>query len=76
VVALLPLCFAVPLVFGQEQSSFQAGVQVRVEYHDKHPVLFHARLEGGEAAVRGSVLNLPGGETALGITTIRLQHRC
>jgi hypothetical protein len=65
VVALLPLCFAAPLALGQEQSPLQADVQVRVKYHDKHPVLFHARLEGGEAAVRGSVLSLPGGETAL-----------
>src|SRR5439155_18442890 len=66
VVALLPLCFAPQLVIGQEQSSpLQADVQVRVNHGDRRLVPFHARLEGGGATVRGSVQNLPGGETAL-----------
>jgi hypothetical protein len=65
VVALLPFCFASHLVIGQEQAPLQADVQVQVKYNDKRPVLFHARLEGGGATLRGSVLNLPGGETAL-----------
>jgi hypothetical protein len=65
VVALLPLCFALHLVVGQEQSPLQANVQVRVNYNDRRLVQFRARLEDGEATLRGSVQNLPGGETAL-----------
>jgi hypothetical protein len=65
VVALLPLCFASHLVVGQEQSPLQADVQVRVNHGDRRVVPFHARLEGGGATVRGSVQNLPGGETLL-----------
>jgi hypothetical protein len=65
VVALLPLCFASQLVIGQEQSPLQADVQVRVNHGDRRLVPFHARLEGGGATVRGSVQNLPGGETLL-----------
>ena len=65
VMALLPLCFASQTVIGQGQAPLQADVQVQVKYNDKRPVLFRARLEGGGAVLRGSVLNLPGGETAL-----------
>jgi hypothetical protein len=65
IVALLPLCFASHLVIGQEQSPLQADVQVRVNHGDRRLVPFHARLEGGGATVRGSVQNLPGGETLL-----------
>jgi hypothetical protein len=65
VVALLPLCFASHLVVGQEQSPLQADVQVRVNHGDRRLVPFHTRLEGGGATVRGSVQNLPGGETLL-----------
>src|SRR5438270_13742814 len=64
-VVLLPFCLASHLVIGQEQGPLQADVQVQVKYNDKRPVLFRARLEGGGAVLRGSVLNLPGGETAL-----------
>ena len=64
-VALLPLCFVSQLVIGQEQSPLQSDVHVQVKYNDKRPVLFHVRLEGGEATVRGSVQTLPGGQTAL-----------
>jgi hypothetical protein len=65
VVALLPLCFASHLAIGQEQSPLQADVQGRVNHSDRRVVPFRARLEGGEAIVRGSVQNLPGGETVL-----------
>jgi len=61
IVALLPLCFVSQLVIGQEQ----APLQVQVKYRDKRPVLFHARLEGGGAVLRGSIQTLPGGQTAL-----------
>jgi hypothetical protein len=64
-VFLLTLCLASQLVIGQEQSPLQADIHVRVNYKDKRPVTFRGRLEGGEATVRGSVLNLPGGETAV-----------
>jgi hypothetical protein len=63
--ALLPLCFASHLVMGQEQSPLQADVQVRVNHGDRRLVPFRARLEGGEATLRGTVQNLPGGETVL-----------
>ena len=43
----------------------QTDVQVRVNYNDRRMVQFRARLEGGEATLRGSVQNLPGGETVL-----------
>jgi hypothetical protein len=65
IVALLFLCFASQLVLGQDGSPLQADVQVQVRYNDKRPVPFHAHLQGGEATVRGSVLNLPGGEILL-----------
>jgi len=65
-VALLPLCFASQLVIGQEQSPpLQADVQVWINHGDRRLVPFRARLEGGEATVRGSVQNLPGRETVL-----------
>ena len=76
VVALLPLCFASHLVIGQEQSPLQADVQVRVNHGDRRLVPFRARLEGGEATLRGSVQNLPGGETVLVSLRFRLQQRC
>ena len=50
---------------GQEQSPLQADVQVRVNHGNRRLVPFRARLEGGGATVRGSVQNLPGGETLL-----------
>ena len=66
VMTLLPLCFASHLVIGQEQSPpLQADVQVRVNHGDRRLVQFRARLEGGEATLRGTVQNLPGGETVL-----------
>jgi hypothetical protein len=65
VLALLLLCFASHLATGQEQAPLQADVQVRVNSHDRRLVQFRARLEGGEATLRGTVQNLPGGETTL-----------
>jgi hypothetical protein len=65
VVALLPFCFASELVIGQEQSPLQVDVQVRVNHGDRRVVPFRARLDGGGATVRGSVQNLPDGETLL-----------
>ncbi len=65
VLALLPVCFASHLVIAQEQAPLQADVQVRVNSHDRRLVQFRARLEGGEATLRGTVQNLPGGETVL-----------
>jgi hypothetical protein len=65
VVALLFLCFASQLLIAQEQAPLQADVQVRVNSHDRRLVQFRARLEGGEATLRGTVQNLPGGETVL-----------
>jgi hypothetical protein len=73
VVALLPLCFASHLAVGQEQSPLQADVQVRVNDNDRRLVQFRARLEGGGATLRGSVQNLPGGETAL--VTLHFDYR-
>jgi hypothetical protein len=65
VVALLPLCFASQLAIRQEQSPLQADVHVRVDHSDRRVVPFRVPLEGGEATLRGSVQNLPGGETVL-----------
>ena len=73
VVALLPLCFASHIAVGQEQSPLQADVQVRVNDNDRRLVQFRARLEGGEATLRGSIQNLPGGETAL--VTLHFDYR-
>ena len=73
VMALLPLCFVSQLAIGQEQSPLQADVQVPIKYNDKRPVQFRVRLEGGGATLRGSVQNLPGGETAL--VTLHFDYR-
>jgi len=61
----LLLCFASHLAIGQEQAPLQADVHVRVNSHDRRLVQFRAQLEGGEATLRGTVQNLPGGETVL-----------
>jgi hypothetical protein len=65
VAMLLPVCFASHFVIGQEQPPLQADVQVRVNHRDRRLVRFSAGLEAGEATLRGSVQNMPGGETAL-----------
>lgn len=64
-VALLLLCFAPLTVVAQGQSPLQSDIHVRVNHNEKRPVPFHTTLEGGEATLRGSVQNLPGGETVL-----------
>jgi len=64
-VALLLSCFVPQIVLAQEQLPLQADVRVRVGYNDRGLVSFRAVLEGGEATLRGTVQNLPGGETSL-----------
>jgi hypothetical protein len=65
VIAALPLfCFVARIGFAQEQPPLQAEVRVRVNYSDRNPVSFRAVLEGGEATLRGTVQNCPGGETS------------
>ena len=64
--ALLLSCFVSKISPAQEQSPpLQADVRVRVNYTDRGVVSFRAVLEGGEATLRGTVQNLPGGETSL-----------
>jgi len=68
-------CFVVPAVLlgglafqivrGQVvQPPLQADLQVRVNYSERNLVSFRAVLEGGEAVLRGTVQNFPGGETS------------
>ena len=65
VTALLLSCF-VSHVLAQEQSPpLQADLRIQVGYNDRNPVSFRAVLEGGEATLRGTVQNLPSGETSL-----------
>ena len=49
----------------QEQAPLQADVQVRVKNKAAATASFRSLLEGGEAFVKGTVQNLPGGDTAL-----------
>lgn len=65
VAALLLGCFASHVVPAQEQPPLQADVRIRVNYNERGPVSFRAVLEGGEAMLRGTVQNFPGGETSL-----------
>jgi hypothetical protein len=62
VAALLLGCFASQVVPAQEQSPLQADVRVRVNYNERDLVSFRVVLEGGEATLRGTVQNFPGGE--------------
>ena len=64
VAALLLGCFASQVVPAQEQSPLQADVRVRVNYNERDLVSFRVVLEGGEATLRGTVQNFPGGETS------------
>ena len=64
VAALLLSCFVSQIVLAQEQPPLQADLRVRVDYNDRGLVSFRSVLEGGEAAVRGTVQNFPGGETS------------
>ena len=64
VAALLLSCFVSQIVLAQEQSPLQADLRVRVDYNDRGLVSFRAGLEGGEATLRGTVQNLPWGETS------------
>ena len=51
------------IVLGQEQLPLQADLRVRVNYNERELVSFRTILEGGEAMLRGTVQNFPGGET-------------
>ena len=65
VAALLLGCFASQIVPGQVvQPPLQADLRLRVNFNERNPVSFRAVLEGGEAMLRGTVQNLPGGETS------------
>ena len=71
IATLVPLlaCFAAQTAVVRGQSPLQADVQVRVNYNTKNSVPFRSRLEGGGATVKGTVVNVPGSETA----TVRLR---
>lgn len=62
---VLLLSFARLSVVAQEQAPLQANIRVRVDYNEKRAISFQSGLGGGVATVKGSVVNLPGGETAL-----------
>jgi len=65
VVAALVLGFFLSQnVLAQDQFPLQADVRIRVDYNDRGLVSFRALLGGGEATLRGTVQNLPGGETS------------
>jgi hypothetical protein len=49
----------------QEQAPLQADVRVRVANMAGATASFRSLLEGGAAIVKGTVQNLPGGDTAL-----------
>jgi hypothetical protein len=65
VAGLLVGCVVSQIVFAQEQSPLQADLRVRVNYTNRRLISFQTVLAGGDATFRGSVQNLPGGETAL-----------
>jgi hypothetical protein len=71
-IALLCLILSVA-VQGQEQAPLQADVTVRVNDNMHRPVPFSAELAGGEAALTGTVSNLPGGDTAF--VALRFDYR-
>ena len=64
VAALLLGCFVPQVVLAQEPSPLQADVRVRVDYNDRGLISFRSVFEGGEATLRGTVQNFPGGETS------------
>jgi hypothetical protein len=53
-----------PLV-AQEQAPLQLDVRVRVNRSGDIPVRFHSRIQGGDAVLKGRVINSRNGETAL-----------
>lgn len=71
--ALLLSCFLAETGVAQEQAPLQADVRVRVGYTNRRLISFQTPLEGGGATLRGSVQNLPGGETAL--ISLRFDYR-
>jgi hypothetical protein len=61
------------IVFAQEQPPLQADVQLRVDSNNRRLASFNTVLEGGEATLRGTAQNLPGGETVF--FTLRFDYR-
>jgi hypothetical protein len=59
------LSFSIVTQTAFAQAPLQADVRLRVNYNDRRLISFHAGLEGGDAVLRGTVRNLPGGEIAL-----------
>jgi hypothetical protein len=75
-IAIILILFAslAPLTAtAQEQPPLQADVRVRVKNKPAATASFQRFLEGGSATVRGSVHNLPGGDTAL--VLLRFDYR-
>lgn len=64
-IAVTALMLCHQILSAQEQAPLQADVQVRVDYNNRRLVSFNTVLEGGDATLRGTVQNLPGGETVL-----------
>ena len=65
IIALSSFCLAGRISVAQDQAPLQADGQVRVDYNNRRPVSFNALLGGGDATLRGTVQNLPDGETVL-----------
>lgn len=65
VAALLSFAFVAQIGVAHGQSPLQADLRVSISYNERGSVSFNAVLRGGEATLRGTVQNLPSGETSL-----------